>query len=328
MKIQPEGGVFLQAKRETVISLDRALALSALVTVGTYSYGWRVLLLCAVSACVCMVTELIGLYLRHVPFGSRHAEAAVCGVVLVMLFPPTVPLSLLIMSGIFAIIIGRQVFGGGEQPLFPSAAVGYCFARLMTPEAVLRYPAEKAAVALLSPSRDALVHGVSAMWNRSGTFPGSIDDWLLGLPNQPLGTGSLLLLCVIALMLTVRRSANVWVLLPMLAALLSGSVMLGWFRDPFAAAAGCCLTNQTLFAAAFLLADPFCTPRGIAGIALGFTGGALALLMTRFYGVTDAPVMLAVLISPLAAFMRMQKGDAQRNGTEGALSAAPEPDPS
>ena len=198
MKNQPEGGGFLQAKRDTVISLDRALALSALVTVGTYSYGWRVLLLCAVSACVCMVTELIGLYLRQVPFGFRHAEAAVCGVVLVMLFPPTVPLSLLIMSGIFAIIIGRQVFGGGEQPLFPSAAVGYCFARLTDPEAVLRYPAEKGAVALLSPQRDALVQGVSATWNRSGTFPGSLDDWLLGLPNQPLGTGSLLLLCVIA----------------------------------------------------------------------------------------------------------------------------------
>lgn len=323
----------MPAKRDTVITLDRALALSALVIVGTYSYGWRVLLLCAVSACVCMLTELIGLYLRKVPFGYRHAEAAVCGVVLVMLLPPTVPLSLLIMSGIFAIIIGRQVFGGGEQPLFPSAAVGYCFARLMSSEAVLRFPAQKGAVALLSPSRDALVQGVSSMWNRSGTLAGTLDDWLLGLPNQPLGTGSLLLLAVIALMLPVRRSANVWVLLPMLAALLSGSVMLGWFRDPFAAAAGCCLTNQTLFAAVFLLADPFCTPRGIAGIAYGFTAGALVLLLTRFYGVTDAPVMLAVLMSPLAAFMRtqyarMQKGDAHRNETEGELSAAPEPDPS
>lgn len=321
----------MAAKREREQTFDRALTLAALAAVSTYEYGLRVLLLLAVSACVCMLTELICLYIRRIHFHLRHLEAAVSGMILVMLLPATVPLPLLIMSAIFAIIIGRQVFGGGEQPLFPSAAVGYCFARLNAPEAVLRYPVQKGALALLSPEA-ALGSGVSGAWNRSGVLPGSTEDWLIGLPEQPLGTGSLLLLGVIALMLCIRRSASGWLLFPMLAALISGSMMLGWFRAPLHDAAGCCLTNQTLFAAVYLLADPFCAPRGPAAAVYGLACAALIIMLTRFLPVTDAPVMLSVLMSPLAAFLRVQpisggKGDAHKDGREGELSAAPEPDP-
>ena len=343
----------ISRKPEKIQTLDRALALAAIVTVGVYEYGMRVLLLCAVSAAVCMVTELSGLYVRRVRFGLRHLEAAVCGVILVMLLPVTVPLPLLIMSGIFAIIIGRQVFGGGEQPVFPSAAVGYCFARLMSPDSVLLYPAKKGAVGLFRPETDTLVQGISARWNHSGTFAGKADDLLLGLPNQPLGTGSLVLLGVIALVLLCRRSASGWVLVPLLISLIGGSAMLGWYRDPLTAAAACCVTDQALFSSVFLLADPFYTLRGLAGIAIGFTEGALIIFLTRFCGVTDAPVMLALLAAPLCMLLRTlaamaqtdqkkqtdqtnqkanQKGDADRdagqNEDAGELPAAPEPDPS
>lgn len=325
----------MQKKSRLSVSLDRVLCLAAIAVIGYADYGLRVPLLCAVGAVTAMLTELVCLYLRKIPFGKRHLDAAVHGVILVMLLPPTVPFSLLIISEIAAIIIGRGVFGGGENPMLPPAAVGYCIALLSDRAAVTMFPARKGVLPILDIDTASLTEGISGSWNKDGIFSQHIDEWLLGLPAQPIGTCSIVLLTVIAAVLLMRRSASGFVLLPMLSFLLIGGCLYQRLRNPAAAITGTCLTNQTLFAAIFLYADPDIAPPHVGGMLFGLFSGIAVLWFTREIPVYDAPVMLAVILNPAAVLLkdmlekeaaRKQKGgaaDAERTG--GSIPAAEKP---
>ena len=316
----------MRAKPENEITLDRAAALTCLAAAAAFSYGTRILMLCLLAAGVSMLTELICLYARRIPFRFRHLDAAVTGVVLVMMMPPAVPVSLLIMSCIFAIIIGRALFGGKDNPVIPAASAGYCFALLNQRLQMTSFPAEFGRVRLLHIDRSLLTSGVSEHWNAAGDFTADINDWLTGLPGQPIGTGSLLLLAVIALVLIFRRSASGWVILPMMLMLIAGNIALRYFRDPALTAAAVCLTNQTLFAVIFLYGDPAIAPPHITGMFFGVLSAGCMLLIGAFYHIYDLPVLLSVFTAPAAAALRemMQQSESAdpKGGKRGKQSAA------
>ena len=317
--------------------LDRAMCLAAIAVIGYADYGVRVPLLCGIGAAAAMLTELICLYLRKIPFGIRHLDAAVTGVILVMLLPPAVPVSLLIISEIGAIIIGRALFGGGEHPMLPAAAVGYCIAVLSDRAAATMFPAQKGILPILDIDRSTLVSGISDQWNSAGIFSKHTVDWLLGLPAQPIGTCSVVLLCVIALVLLMRRSASGYVMVPLLALLLMGGVLYQKLRDPAAALVGTCLTNQTLFAVIFLYCDTEIAPPHAGGMLYGLIAGGVILWFTRIIPVYDAPVLLSIVLNPAAVMLRrVLEEDARRRkggaahaetGTGGQTAPAGESDP-
>ncbi|MBP0967263.1 MAG: hypothetical protein J5722_06500, partial [Oscillospiraceae bacterium] len=85
-----------------------------------------------------------------------------------------------------------------------------------------------------------------------------------------------------------------------------------------------------LFAVIFLHSDPDYAPPDLAGSLYGVALAGASVILTRLLFITDAPVMLAVFLSPAAVKLRElmrrylpQKGDAagaERNET----SAVPE----
>lgn len=284
-------------------SIDRALTLLALVTVAAFEYGPRIVLLCAAAAAAAMTAELVCLYLRGIPFRLKHLDAAAAGILTVMLMPPTVSVSLVIMSVIFAIIIGRQFFGGRENPVIPAPAVGFCFAMLNSRAEMTMFPAEKGILPLWDTSGVTLSEGISPLWNRTGEFTGDVMRWVTGLPAQPLGMTSLLLLGVIALILMLRRSASGFVFFPMMLFLIAGNIAYSGFHNPAATAAGACLTNQTLICVIYFYCDPDFAPPHIGGMLYGMISAILILVLTRIFAVQDAPVLLTILLSPAALFL-------------------------
>ena len=311
----------MQTVTEKQRILDRSVVLAALMIPAAVDYGFRIVMLCAAAASVSMLTELICLYLRHDPFRLRHLDAAVTGVILTMLMPPTVPLSLLMISCIFAIIIGRQVFGGKDRPLFPPAAVGFCFAFLNQKLAVQTYPAEKCIIPLFDPEKIETVSGLTDLWNHSSDFRARFSDVLLGVPRLPIGTGSLLLLLTAALVLIFRRSARAWTLLPMLSVIVSGNLIMTWYHNPMPVVYASLLTNQSIFAVMFLFSDPDYAPPGIFGALYGVFCGLLCVLMTRMLFIADAPVILSVFLAPLAYYLRslIEQAKQQNETAEGGV---------
>ena len=322
---------------------DRAAALLAILCTAAYEYGMRIWMLAGIAFAVSLAAERISLFIRRKPFQTDHLEAGISGVVLLMLMPPTVSVSLLIMSCIFAIIIGRQIFGGKENPVMPAAACGYCFAMLNNKLQMTLFPAEKSHLPLFQIDSDKLISGVSDAWNRTGTFSAKPMDWLLGLPNQPIGTCSAVLLVVIALVLILRRSASGWVILPLMGFTVMSSMVFDGMRHPLPAAIGAALTNQMLFSAVFLYGDPDHAPPGLAGTLSGVFSAGIIMIFTRVLYVTDAPVMLTILLSPMNIWLRYvmritapanthagseQKGESGNHETEtgGTSAMAAQPD--
>lgn len=301
----------MHAQKRFAAALDRALTLAALLIAAAYDYGWRIPLLCAAAAGASMLSELVCLYIRGVPFRLHHLDAAVCGVLLVMLMPPTVSFTLVIMSAIFANIIGRQIFGGRAHPVLPTAAVGYCFALLNSRAEMALFPVAKTHLPLLIPEDTVLNASVSEVWNQTGQLRSSFEAHILGLSSLPTGSCSVLLLIVVAAVLLLRRSASAWAILPMLCIIVSGNIAVGYFREPLLTASASLLTNQTMIAALYLYGDPDLAPPHIAGICYGLFSGLISLIFTRVLGICDAPVIAVILLSPAALFLRGIFADAE-----------------
>lgn len=294
----------MRHKHQTEINFDRFAALTALTAVAAYDYGVRILLLYCIAAAVSAAAEYLCLRIRRKRFRRRNLDAAVSGIVLLMLLPPTVSVSVLIMSCIFAIIIGRGLFGGMENSVIPSAAVGFCFAALNNRANITMYPTEKTVLPLTVSDSVSLTEGLSGIWNRHGTFAVSNYDLATTVPAQPIGSASIVLLIVIAVVLMLRRSASAWVILPAIVPAVVYTLLISNLHAPLAYAAACCLTNQFLFSLIFLFGDPRHGSVTIGGLLIGLTVGLTAAVLTRFCYITDAPVYLSVMLSPLMIWVR------------------------
>ena len=152
------------------ILFDRFTAILALLAAASYDYGIRIWILAAAAAASSLLTERICLYIRKKPFKAENLDSGLIGLVLLLLLPASIPVSLLIMSCIFAIIIGRQVFGGKENPVILPAASGFAFCMLNNRAAVTLFPESKTHLPVLIPDTVTLTDGISFVWNRAGRF--------------------------------------------------------------------------------------------------------------------------------------------------------------
>ena len=307
---------------------DRACALLAILIAAGYGFGLRIWALAGAAAGVSLLTEWICQYLRKKPFTQANLDAGLCGVILMLMMPATVSFSLLIMSCIFAIIIGRQLFGGRENPVVHPAAAGFCFALLNQHAQMTQFPKSYGILPMLHADAVTLTEGVSDAFNRGNGLAGHMTDWLIGLPNQPVGTGSVVLLCAVAAVLVLRRSASGWVTVPAVVFTVFCNLLFGYFRRPEMQLIGSFLANQFLFAVIFLHADPDYAPPQLAGSLYGIVLAGCTVILTRVLFVTDAPAALAVMLSPVALRLREMMAAAERDAQKGGARHAERTNPS
>ncbi|MCD4691036.1 RnfABCDGE type electron transport complex subunit D [bacterium] len=92
-----------------------------------YFYGPRALILTLLACAAAMLTEAGIQKMRGVPVTVGDGSALVTGILLAFNIPPGVPWWMPVVGAIFAIAIGKQVFGGlGYNPLNP-ALLGRAF---------------------------------------------------------------------------------------------------------------------------------------------------------------------------------------------------------
>ncbi|MFW0861553.1 MAG: RnfABCDGE type electron transport complex subunit D [Dethiobacter sp.] len=102
------------------VMIDVLMALFPAALAGVIFFGAPALITMVLTTVSAMVTEAIILRQRNI-FGD--GSAAVAGLLLAMVLPPTVPWWLAVIGGITAIVIGKQVFGGIGNNIFNPALV-------------------------------------------------------------------------------------------------------------------------------------------------------------------------------------------------------------
>ena len=109
--------------RETIpaIMLHVCLALLPAIVVGIYSFGLKALWIILISVVFSLCFEAASQKLMGRPLSILDGSALVTGILLALNLPPTIPWWMVIIGAFFAIVIGKQVYGGlGHNPFNPA----------------------------------------------------------------------------------------------------------------------------------------------------------------------------------------------------------------
>ena len=105
------------------IMLDVLVALTPSLLLGTYLFGFRALLLAAISMVSSMAFEALYCKCTNKPVTIRDLSACVTGLLLAMSLPVTVPYWAPVLGSGFAIVLVKQFYGGlGKNFMNPALA--------------------------------------------------------------------------------------------------------------------------------------------------------------------------------------------------------------
>lgn len=102
------------------------LALLPATAIGFWQFGWPAFFLWAVTVASCLATEAAWQRLAGAPAFESLADgsALLTGCLLAMSLPPWAPWWVGVVGGVFAMAIGKHIFGGLGQNVFNPAMVG------------------------------------------------------------------------------------------------------------------------------------------------------------------------------------------------------------
>lgn len=110
-------------KTTTRLMLNVLLALLPSAAAGVWYFGTRALMLLCVSTASAVVAEYLWQKLGRLPVRVGDLSAAVTGLILGLILPPTATWWMAVVGSVFAIIIVKQLFGGiGDNFLNPAMA--------------------------------------------------------------------------------------------------------------------------------------------------------------------------------------------------------------
>jgi len=111
------GGDSIRMQMLTVI-----LALLPATLMSVYLFGWVALLIMVTSISVCLLTEALCLKLMRRPLATLlDQSAALTGLLLALTLPAATPWWMVILGALFAIVLGKQLYGGLGYNVFNPA---------------------------------------------------------------------------------------------------------------------------------------------------------------------------------------------------------------
>jgi electron transport complex protein RnfD len=181
------------------------LALVPAFAVSMLAFGWGALITTALSIAACVLTEwCISKYMLKQEPSLYDLSAVLTGLLLAMNLPSNLPWWMVVLGSIFAIGIGKMVFGGIGQNVFNPALVGRVFLLISFPAAMTTWPVAKGfatgyldaetAATPLSMMKHAVIEG------QQFELDSFLDSFLSCVPDHIMG-GSMGEISAIALLL-------------------------------------------------------------------------------------------------------------------------------
>lgn len=284
---------------------DVVIALLPAVAVSVVFYGWKELLVLAVSVLSCLLLEsLITRYMLRKADTICDWSAAVTGVLLALNLPPTTPWWVVLIGAAVAIGVGKMTFGGLGQNVFNPALVGRVFLLISFPTYMTHWEMPKGlfgvdAVTGATPLglvKEGLLQGgnVADIMAQNGL---SYSQMLYANIGGSAGEACAIAILLGFIYLLVRKVIKPWITLSILGTVVAVSAVFSLvnpaqFTDPVFNL----LTGGLLLGACFMATDyvtsPMSTKGGIVfGVGIGFL-----TLMIRYFGSYPEGMSFAILI--------------------------------
>ena len=282
-----------QVMRQVIYALALGVAAQA------YFFGFSVLVQIALAVITALAAEALVLRMRGMQIAPslRDGSAVLTAILLAIAIPSIAPWWIIVLGVLFAIVFGKQLFGGlGNNPFNP-AMLGYAFLLVSYPLQMTQWPSE--------------FQGVMGIFELSGV------DVLTGATNLDYAKTQLMLGGSIDI-LTFESISQMWINLGFLLggvylmlrrivfwhiplSLVLGLVLMSgilYLIDPanFSSPVFHLINGATMLAAFFIATDPVSastTPLG--RLIYGFAIGVIIVVIRVFGGYPDA-VAFAVLL--------------------------------
>lgn len=186
------------------IMRDVVIALIPATAVGIYNFRLSAVLVILTTCVTCVLAEWIWQKCMKQPVTTGDFSALLTGLLLAMNLPPTIPLWMCIVGGVFAIIIGKQIFGGLGMNFMNPALAGRCFMVLSFSSAMTAFTVKEGANWMYGIAVDATSSATPLMQVKSGMLP-SLKDMFLGTTTGTIGEASAAALLIGAIYLLCRR---------------------------------------------------------------------------------------------------------------------------
>jgi electron transport complex, RnfABCDGE type, D subunit len=284
---------------------DVVIALLPAVIVSVVFYGWKELLVLAVSVLSCILIEWsVTKYLLRKPCTIGDWSAAVTGILLALNLPSTTPWWVVLIGAIVAIGVAKMTFGGLGQNVFNPALVGRVFLLISFPTYMTHWVQPQGLFGVdavtgatpLGVIKEGLMQGASVP-DLMAAHGYSYSQMLFANIGGSAGEACAIALLVGFVYLLVRKVIKPWITLSILGTVAVVSAVF-WLANPmqFTDPLFNLLTGGLILGSCFMATDyvtsPMTTKGGIIfGIGIGFI-----TLMIRYFGSYPEGVSFAILI--------------------------------
>jgi len=269
-------------------------ALVPSVAMGLYYFRWQALWLVLVCVGCALLSEAAVNGLRKLPFTIGDGSAALTGLLLALTLPPGLSLVSAGLGSVFAIVIGKQIFGGLGYNIFNPALLGRAFLQASFPVALTTWVFPHTA-------KYAGIDGLGAAtplgllkFEQTST---SYLDLLVGNIGGSVGETSALAILAGGIFLLIKRYADWRIVVSFLGstAAFGGLVWLfnpTGYPDPLFHL----LSGGALFGAFFMATDMVTSPVNPIGSWIFGCGCGVLLVVIRVFGGLPEGVMYSILL--------------------------------
>lgn len=285
------------------LMLDVVIALVPAAVCSFVFYGWREVLLMAVSIASCVLLEwAVTKFMLKKPSTIGDFSAVITGMLLAMNLPYTTPLWVVVIGAVVAIGVAKLTFGGIGQNIWNPALVGRVFLLVSFPTYMTTWGAPQGIVdAVSGPTplgaiQEGLLQG-STVQEIMASNGYSYSQMLFANLGGSAGEVCALALLAGFVYLCIRKVIKPWITLSIFATV-ALTALVFWeinperFTDPLFNL----LSGGLILGACFMATDYVTSPMSLWGGVIFGVGIGFLTMMIRYFGPYPEGVSFAILI--------------------------------
>lgn len=293
-----------KVKSQRFIWIDTMLTLITLTVMEYFYYGLRSVVLSGICVAVSLAAEIISLRLMRRSFTADDLTCISDSLILFLMLPSILDYKIAAIVCVFSVVIAKNIFGGRRNMIFSPAAVGYVFLLTSWNGNAMLYSSPHTYTGVFEKA-DNLVNSVSYVFNTTGRMDYTDFELIMGSVPGAVGTLSLLLLAVSAVILFFRRDISAGAFIGAMVGTVVPALLVPVCNDWFESMKYTLSTNMVLFSAIYIVADKRIAPRrNYYAFFYGFFIAAFSYVLVLTTAKENAIVIVSVLFAPAAIGFR------------------------
>jgi electron transport complex protein RnfD len=269
------------------------IALAPVSIFGVVIFGLPAQLNRVVAALAAVAGEMLFRLATRQPIRVNDFSAAVSGVLLALVIPPSMPLWMTALGAVFAVVVAKEFFGGLGANVFNPALTGRAFLLMSFPAAMTTWHEPQTGFALSLPdaTSGASLLGLTKEGGQlTAPYWETVKSMFLGYRAGCTGESSILLLLAAFVYLLLTKTIDWRAPVSMVVTAFIAAFALG--LDPLFAILG----GGLIFGAVYMVTDYVTAPLTPWGKVIFGAGAGLISIMIRKWGNYPEGVSYAILI--------------------------------